>query len=129
MADPESADLGRFFAASRAAIIELDGRGCVRSWNPAAERLLGWRSDEALARALPFVQSEDTLRFELFRRAVLNGDSHATFETILSKSGEPIPVRVWQTPAVDEAGRVAGVWMMVARANEREQALGQLRAI
>src|SRR5262245_40535214 len=129
MADPASAALGSFFAASRTAIVEVDAAGAVRSWNPTAERLFGWRSNEVLGRPLPIVKPDDELRFQLFRRAVLAGDSHAIFEDVLHKSGEPVPVRIWQTPAVDEAGRIAGVLLMIARANERERALEQRRAI
>jgi PAS domain S-box-containing protein len=129
MADPAAVALGAFFSAARAAIVEIDAAGTVRAWNPAAERLLGWRSDEVIGRELPIVKPSDVLRFQLFRRAVLSGDSHAVFEDVLNKTGDHVPVRIWQTPAVDEAGRIAGVWMMIVRANERERALEQRRAI
>src|SRR5687767_1883888 len=129
MADPASADLGIFFSASRAAIVELDAGGTVRAWNPAAERLFGWRPDEVLGSPLPIVKPDDALRFELFRRAVLAGDSHVLFEDAVHKTGDLVPVRIWQTPAVDEVGGISGVWMMVARANERERVIEQRRAI
>ena len=39
--------------ASPAAIVGLDLQGKVISWNPAAERIFGWRQDEVIGRPHP----------------------------------------------------------------------------
>ena len=39
--------------ASPLAIITLDPPGNVQLWNPAAERLFGWREEEVLGRPYP----------------------------------------------------------------------------
>src|SRR5258706_6648104 len=38
------------FTASPLATIEWDTQGSVRSWYPAAERIFGWRADEAIGK-------------------------------------------------------------------------------
>src|SRR5262249_32300713 len=39
-------------------LIALDGEQRVTAWNPAAERIFGWRADEVLGRTTPVVQPE-----------------------------------------------------------------------
>ena len=45
--------LGAIIDASPVAIVELDRSGRVQLWNPAAERIYGWRPEEVLGRPHP----------------------------------------------------------------------------
>src|SRR5207244_8500560 len=61
--------------ASPLAIITLDMNGLVKMWNPAAERIFGWREAETVGRPLPFVPAEKQVEFEALRERVLRGRS------------------------------------------------------
>jgi PAS domain S-box-containing protein len=52
------ASLGAALAASPMAIVAVDAAGTVTAWNPAAEDLLGWTAEEAIGRALPYLDGE-----------------------------------------------------------------------
>ncbi|WP_374357504.1 response regulator, partial [Chitinimonas sp.] len=46
----EQARTEMILAAAPEAIISIDGRGMVSYWNPAAERIFGWRSEQVIGR-------------------------------------------------------------------------------
>ncbi|NBD09845.1 sensor histidine kinase [Corallococcus silvisoli] len=82
--------------ASPAAIMLLDPDGTVRMWNPAAERMLGWTTEEVLGKVLPAVPPE---HFEAFRHSL----ERATRGTVLDgapmaarrRDGGAVQVAVW----------------------------------
>jgi diguanylate cyclase (GGDEF)-like protein/PAS domain S-box-containing protein len=97
------------------AVIATDAQGLIRSFNPAAERLFGYRADEVLARLSPCAlldagelscQAEElsTLRDRsldpgpqsLFERARLGATEQREW-TARCKGGEMLPVEVWVT--------------------------------
>jgi two-component system, cell cycle sensor histidine kinase and response regulator CckA len=47
------------FAASPTPMILLDRRAFVLRWNPAAERVFGWRAEEVIGRRIPFIPPGD----------------------------------------------------------------------
>lgn len=58
-------------------VFGLDAEGRVLDvWNPAAERVFGWRRDEVLGRRLPIVLEDDAhhAEFDAMQRQVLGGD-------------------------------------------------------
>ena len=75
-------------------VISLDAEGRVLDvWNPAAERLFGWRREDALGRRLPFVpdQPEDQAQFDELRRRILAGESFAGVEVLQRRrDGSPV---------------------------------------
>lgn len=73
VAAPEASAL---LDASPLATFAVDGNGAVVYWNPAAERLLGWKREEALGQRIP---------------AGGNG-------VLRTKQGQNIEAAVWSTP-------------------------------
>ena len=45
-------------AASADAVIASDSEGIIRIWNPGAERIFGYMSDEAIGRSLDIITPE-----------------------------------------------------------------------
>lgn len=83
------------------AIIMIDRGGAVTYWNPAAERILGYRSDEMLGKDLHTCLAPEQLLRD-FERSFgywqVTGKGNAvgrtTEWTALTKNGRPIPVEV-----------------------------------
>ena len=98
----EGSTLRAVFDASPLAIVALDADVRVTLWNPAAERLFGWRTSEAIGRK----PSPELMA--LCRRA-LSGETFASVEaTQLRKDASPVRVRVSIAPLPSERG-AAGV--------------------
>lgn len=106
----------RILETSNDAFVGIDQHHTITEWNPAAERLFGWPTEEALGRSLP-----ETLIPEAFRPRHLAGMQHFLEEgegpvlfrplevTALHRSGRELPVelRIW--PA-----QVDGEWRFYA---------------
>ena len=63
------------FAASPLAIIASDVNGLVTLWNPAAERLFGWKREEVIGRENPVVPEQARETIEARRELVKQGET------------------------------------------------------
>ena len=116
-----TASLEALIQASPLAVLALDPEGRVDGiWNPAAERVFGWRREEVLGRPLPFVPEESRADFRALHDRVLGGETFIGIEaTRRRKDGSPIEVSIAAAPIRDAAGRVVRVLAMVADVSER----------
>jgi PAS domain S-box-containing protein len=90
-------------AAVADGIVVTDGDGHVRYCNPAAEHLLGFALNVAVGRL--YVDVAPTLR----PREALTGVERPAEATLVSSTGEHIPVRELRTALVDPRGNMVGV--------------------
>jgi len=103
------------------AVVEWDLEFRVTSWNPSAERLFGYSLEEALGKHAGFIvppqyrQHVDQVWQQLITR---RGGSRSTNDN-LTKNGRIITCEWYNTPLVDEAGRVLGVASFVQDVTER----------
>lgn len=96
--------------ASPLAITVHDLRGRVLEWNPAAERLFGWRADEVIGRRPPQESFAERRRFARMARRVIAEDKLAVAEIRRPcRDGRWIDVRVNAAALRDADGRVVGV--------------------
>ena len=103
--------LAAIVSSSDDAIIGKDLNGIVTSWNPCAERMFGYTSNEmtgtSIRRIIPPEMYADEDRI---MSAVARGERTEHFETVrLRKNGERIEVSLTLSPVFDEAGRIEGV--------------------
>jgi two-component system, cell cycle sensor histidine kinase and response regulator CckA len=84
------AALDALFRASPLPIVTLDLQELVTSWNPAAERVLGWSAQEMMGKQPPFRIAD---RDELLRTR---------------KDGTPIRMTVSASPLADRSGSISG---------------------
>jgi PAS domain S-box-containing protein len=107
-------ELRDFYAAlvesSDDAIVAKNTDGIVISWNPAAERLFGWSSDEmvggSIRRLLPADRQEEEDHILARIRA---GERVKPFYTKrLHKNGHLLDVEVSVSPVRDESGKIIG---------------------
>jgi two-component system, cell cycle sensor histidine kinase and response regulator CckA len=84
------AALDALFRASPLPIVTVDLQELVTSWNPAAERVLGWTAQEMIGKQPPFRIAD---RDELLRTR---------------KDGTPIRMTVSASPLEDRSGNISG---------------------
>lgn len=100
---------------SEDAIVGLDPEGLVLTWNPAAERLLGWTGEEILGReASVLVPDERRAEHDQLLGRMRQGERAEPLETVLRhKDGRALPVILLLSPVSGLAGAVVGVSMIV----------------
>jgi PAS domain S-box-containing protein len=102
--------LAAIVESSDDAIIGKDLNGIVISWNPAAERMYGYSSNEMVGQSIttvipPELQDEERKILETVGR----GDRIEHYETVrVTRGGERIDVSLTISPVRDESGKVIG---------------------
>jgi len=104
-------------------IISKDLNGIITSWNDAAERTFGYKTDEILGepilRLIPPELHQEEAKFLTRLRA---GERIDGYETIrMKKNGEPFPVSVTISPVKDDTDRVIGASEVVRDISDRKK--------
>ena len=102
----------------------------VTAWNPAAERIFGYTQDEALGRRGPdlILPDAEQAAIEAVRVALLSGTGGARSTNLnRTKDGRTILCEWYNTPLVDDDGRVIGVAALAQDVTESRRAEAQLR--
>jgi two-component system cell cycle sensor histidine kinase/response regulator CckA len=87
------------------AILTLDSRGHIAEWNPAAERIFGWKKEEILGQPLPYVPPEKRDEYDTLLRQGFQGRELSGFETYrLRKDGTRVDLQLFTAPLHDPAG-------------------------
>lgn len=112
------------------AVIEWNLAFQVTEWNRAAEKIFGYRREEAIGQHGPDLIFPSRAR-ELSRMVLLdlirqNGGSRTTSEN-LTKDGRTILCEWYNTPLIDAHGRVIGIASLAQDITERVQAEERLR--
>ncbi len=104
------ARLAAIVESSDDAIISKTLEGRILSWNAGAQRLFGYRPEEAIGRSISIIippdrQDEERSILERLRR----GERIDHYETVrVSKQGRPIDISLTISPIRDGSGRVVG---------------------
>ena len=121
-----TADHARFFLAaivesSEDSIITVDFDGIITSWNKAAERLYGYRADEAIGKSLTALVLPDNLGEVLGNiENVKRSRNVAIFDSVrIRKGGRQMHLEVVMSPVKDDAGDVIGVSTIARDVTER----------
>ena len=97
-------------ASSDDAIISTSLDGTVRTWNAAAERLVGYTASEIVGRSIRLIVPGDRQAEEdQVLAAVSRGQTIDHFETVRQrKDGALVPISLTVSPILDAAGDVVG---------------------
>ena len=117
-------------ASSTEAIIGTTLDGTITHWNPAAERVYGYRADEAIGRSVVMLAPPELVNdvVGLLER-VRRGERVEAYETTrLTKDGRRIDVSLGTSPVLDAAGNVVAASSIARDVTERKRAERQLRA-
>ena len=114
------------------AVVEWDLDFRVSAWNPSAERIFGYTREEAIGQHANFIvptearpQVNEVWASLLAKEAALQGSANEN----LTKTGNVIFCEWYNTPLVDEAGRVLGVASLVEDVTERKRAEEKFRGL
>jgi PAS domain S-box-containing protein len=113
------------------AIISKDVNGIILSWNPAAERLLGWTAKEAIGQPITLIvppEQRDEESDILGR--ILRGERIAHGETVRRrKDGSLLEVALTVSPIKDATGRIVGVSKIVHDITARKRGEAKFRGL
>lgn len=119
--------------SSPVAILAMDLDGKLLTWNPAAERIFGWTTDEVMGRPVPTVPRQEVGAFQNLLEKVREGETLRQMElSQLRKDGSPVLVSVSASPIRTEDGRVVGIMSAMADITEQrraERVLAEERAL
>jgi PAS domain S-box-containing protein len=123
---PEHSLLPAIVNSSDDAISGNTPDGMITSWNPAAERLYGYRAEEIIGQSMALLcppsrvgESQEILD------AIGRGERVGHFDTErLRKDGTSFPVSVTVSPICNEAGRLVGASSIARDITDQQQARG-----
>jgi len=103
------------------AVVEWDPEFRVTAWNPSAERIFGYTREEAIGRHASFIVAPAFRQHvdEVWRNLVKQtGGTRSTNDNI-TRDGRTISCEWYNTPLVDDSGRVLGVASLAQDLTER----------
>ncbi len=126
------------------AIITTTTDGLITSFNPAAERLLGYRADELICKQTPVIfhlaeevtaladelsrrYNEAISGFKVFISQSLHGDMNQRDWTYVRKDGSHVAIRLDVTAMHDDSGQVVGYLGFAGDITEQRQLEAQIR--
>jgi PAS domain S-box-containing protein len=121
--------LAAIVQSSDDAIVSKDLNGIVTSWNPAAERIFGYKAEEIVGRPItliiPLELHDDEPRI---LGKIRRGERIDHFETVrVRKNGERLDVSLTVSPVKDETGRVVGAAKIARDITENKKVERALR--
>jgi len=123
-ADETRALLAAIFESTDEAMLSIDLSGKATSWNPAAERLLGYKADEIVGAdtAVMVPPKRRAEVAELGERMRREPRLRRVETERLRKDGTPVPVSISHSPIYDSAGALIGISIVARDLTERKRA-------
>ena len=127
--EDDRAWLAAIVQASQDAIVGKSLDGIVTSWNRGAERIFGYRAEEAIGRPVTFLIPEDLHDEEpAILRRVRAGERVEPYETVRRrKDGTLIQVALSVSPVLDGDGRIVGASKIARDITDRVRIEASLR--
>jgi PAS domain S-box-containing protein len=122
--------LAAIIESSEDSIISKTLEGVITSWNPGAEKLFGYRPDEAIGRSMQMLvpPGRGGEEPEILAR-LARGETVDHFETVrMHKDGSRIDIAATISPIRDAHGRVVGASKIARDITERKLAQSRLQA-
>ena len=114
--------------ATPMAVISSDPQGRVTAWNPAAERVFGWRGEEVLGKQPAIVPEDKDEERRQLREKTASGEVTLAFETTrMNRQGLRFPVSISTAPIFDQDARVNGLVAVIEDISERKKTETELQ--
>ncbi len=115
-------------SAAPVAIVARDFDSVIRMWNPAAERMFGWREEEVLNTTTSVVPDNLVDETREQRERAQKGESIWIEDTRrMHRDGHLLECSVSVTPVYDAEGRVTGTMVTITDITARKEAERALR--
>ncbi len=122
-----TAELQTILDASPVGIVLFGRDQTVQRWNPAFERLVGWRADEIVGRRIPLPERIEK-RWTPLVAQLDRGKGFSGLEIrIMRKDGSEFDAALACAPLADERGRSAGFVANIVDISDRKRAEEALR--
>ncbi|MEO8405360.1 MAG: PAS domain S-box protein [Chitinophagaceae bacterium] len=110
-------------------IISKTLEGVITSWNPAAEKLFGYTSDEVIGQHITIIIPEDRIMEEpRILEQLKKGESVEHFETKrITKKGEIVDLSLTISPIRNDSGQIIGVSKIARDITEQKKLHEALR--
>jgi PAS domain S-box-containing protein len=125
---------GAILASGSDAIVASDRNGIIRSWNPGAERIFGYRAGEALGQSLDIIIPERlrARHWEGYRLVMAGGPSRYGAGDLLSvpalrQDGSQISVEFTIAPVRSAEGETVGLVAVMRDVTARFQEIRALK--
>ena len=127
----ELATLGSIVTSSRDAVVGWSTDRTAFAWNPAAERLFGYRAADVMGQSPDFLPAETQGQLGELLRAAARGEELPSFESDWDRpDGTSVPVSMTVSPVRNGSGEVTGISFSAQDITERRreaEALEQAR--
>ncbi|MCY7385902.1 MAG: PAS domain-containing protein [Microcoleus sp. CAN_BIN18] len=108
------------------AVVGIDANALVTLWNPASERIFGWKESEVLGELLPIVPSDENINFYAMFQSELAGEAQVAKQCRRRrKDGSLIDVCISTAPMRDAQGLITGTIKIVSDISEVKGKLQQ----
>jgi diguanylate cyclase (GGDEF)-like protein/PAS domain S-box-containing protein len=115
------------------AVIATYTNGCIQMMNPVAEKLTGWKQDEAFGKDLvdvvSLVDKNAEEAIENLARSVMEGGGALNLQEncmLIAKDGTKIPIEDHVAPIKDNNGNITGTVLVFQEISKRKQTEAQL---
>jgi PAS domain S-box-containing protein len=110
--------------ASPLGIAVFDAQEKVRIWNPAAERITGWRAPDVLGKRVPVLAEPGHVdEFPALAQRALHGEAITEIEITGRKKGDiPVELSLSLAPLRDGRGAISAAMAVIADISERKGA-------
>ncbi len=127
--EEESVRLAAIVQSSDDAILSKSLDGTILSWNRGAERIYGYRAEEAIGRPVSFLVPPDRLdEFPAIMERITRGECIEHCETVRQrKDGQCIDIWLSISPIKDSQGTVIGAAAVARDITERKKAEREMR--
>ena len=116
------------FDYSPLAIVSLDRDTKVTMWNPAAERIFGWKWQEVVGKPYPAVPDSEYEAFKDIFSEEIGGKGLKGIEVLRRrKDGTLVDISAHTAPLRDVHGEITGIMTLMEDITERKQADDNLR--
>ena len=125
------AELGSIVASSDDAIVGKELDGTIRTWNQGAERIFGYRADEAIGRHVSIIIPPErrTEEDEILAK-IARGETVSHLETVrCGKDGRPLAISLSVSPIRDASGRIIGASKVARDLTAQRETQARLAAI
>jgi PAS domain S-box-containing protein len=110
------------------AVISSDPQGRVTAWNPAAERVFGWRGEEVLGKQPAIVPDDKNEERLQLRKKTASGEVTLAFETTrINRQGVRFPVSISTAPIFNQDTGVSGLVAVIEDISERKKTETELQ--